>query len=256
MTEKQAWRSFAEALAALDANALPSQNRRRLAQLWAERGRNEHASVASFGRFALALMALGAPPELIEAAHRAALDEIRHARLAISLASAYGDEPMGFGALRVDGAFDDLDSLEAMAIATVVEGCIGETLSAIEAATAAAQAGPRAVRVALEVIARDEARHAELAWAFVRWAVGKGGPTLRARVAEAFERAIERVCDDAGTQGADALAAHGFLSADELTRLRRQAADEVLRPAATALCQISSLRPQKASGRMARELQG
>jgi hypothetical protein len=34
----------------------------------------QHASVASFARFSLELLALGAPPDLVAAAHAAALD--------------------------------------------------------------------------------------------------------------------------------------------------------------------------------------
>jgi hypothetical protein len=230
-----AMRAFHEALAALDADALKAEDRALLAHRWAERGRNEHASVASFGRFAMSLMAVGAPPALLEAAHHAALDEVRHARLCVSLASAYAGEPLGFGPLRVEGAFEDMDSLEAVTIGTVIEGCVGETLSALEAAATAAQAGPRAVRLALEIIAEDEARHAELGWAFVRWALAMGGASLRARVAAAFEDAMRSVTCGPGAEPSSPRADHGFLPADELLRLRRKAVAEVIRPAVLSL---------------------
>ncbi|WP_437588256.1 hypothetical protein [Sorangium sp. So ce1000] len=231
-----AWQRFERALADADRSALSPAERRELARRWAERGRNEHASVASFGRFALALMALGAPPQLLEAAHRAALDEVRHARLALAIASDYAGEPVGVGPLPLHGALDDIGSLEALAVATVVEGCVGETLSAIEAEVAAQAAQPPAVRMALQAIARDEARHAELAWAFVRWALATGGARLRERVAAAFARALEQVGTGApGAADRDLPPSHGFLAADELHRLRQQAVADVLRPAAAAL---------------------
>ena len=53
--------------------------RQRAAEAWAREGALEHASVASFARFALELMALAAPAQLVEAALEAARDEVRHA---------------------------------------------------------------------------------------------------------------------------------------------------------------------------------
>ncbi|WP_437503745.1 hypothetical protein [Sorangium sp. So ce1099] len=231
-------RRFERALADTDLRALPPAARRELARRWAERGRNEHASVASFGRFALGLMALGAPPQLLEAAHRAAVDEVRHARIALAIASFYAGEPVGVGPLPLRGALDDTGSLEELTLATVVEGCVGETLSAIEAEVAAQAAEAPAVRMALQAIARDEARHAELAWAFVRWAVAVGGAGLRERVAATFARALDAL-DQARSApapaGADFPSTHGFVPPAELHLLRQQAVADVLRPAVAAL---------------------
>jgi hypothetical protein len=54
----------------------------------------------------LELLALGAPAELVEKAHVAALDEIEHARICFALASAYGGERYGPGPLdAVTGGF-------------------------------------------------------------------------------------------------------------------------------------------------------
>ncbi|WP_437598264.1 hypothetical protein [Sorangium sp. So ce590] len=231
-----ALRRFERELADTDLSELTPDERRELGRRWAERGQNEHASVASFGRFAFGLMAHGAPPQLLEAAHRAAVDEVRHARLALAIASAYAGAPVGVGPLPLHGVLDDIGSLEALTLATVVEGCVGETLSAIEAEVAAQAAQPPAVRMALQAIARDEARHAELAWAFVRWALATGGAGLRARVAVAFARALDQVASEApGSAGRDLPLSHGFLPADELHRMRQQAIADVLRPAAAAL---------------------
>ena len=41
--------------------------------------------MAAFARLALELLRLGAPSELVEDVHRAALDEVHHARMATSL---------------------------------------------------------------------------------------------------------------------------------------------------------------------------
>ena len=44
--------------------------RRRLAELWSQDALLEHASIASFSRFALQLLAVAAPPALVAGAHR------------------------------------------------------------------------------------------------------------------------------------------------------------------------------------------
>ena len=231
---------LAAAIAELDVTSMPEAARRQLAHRWTERARFEHASVASFSRFALSLMAVGAPPALLEAAHQAALDEIEHARMCLSLASAYAGEPLAFGPLSVAGAFGDIESLEAVTMGTVLEGCVGETLAALEAAETASEAGPRAVKLALQAIAEDETRHAELGWAFVRWALGTGDATLRERVAAAFDRALREVATSPRERGEDVPPGHGFLPAAEVARLRRQAVADVLAPAAAALLRGSS----------------
>lgn len=166
----------------------------RLARLWSERAQNEHASVASFDRFALGLLSVAAPPELLEAAHAAALDEIHHARLCFALASAYAGKKLGPGPLDLAGTLGTGFSLAELCEGTVTEGCVGETLAAIEAAACAVQAREPAVRIALEVIAADEQRHAELAWAFVRWAV-TSAPELADVARAAFESAASRVSE-------------------------------------------------------------
>ena len=52
---------------------LPPRLRLQIADRWLEAALDEHASIAAFSRFSLHLMAVGAPPDLIAAAHEAAL---------------------------------------------------------------------------------------------------------------------------------------------------------------------------------------
>lgn len=218
--------------------AIDSDLRARLSERWIERARFEHASIASFARFSLALLACGAPPELVAASHRAAMDEVRHAQLALGMASHYAGKPLGFGALDIHGTLDGPMSLEAITLATVIEGCVGETLAAIEITASAAEAHSEPVRRALAGIAEDETLHAELAWAFVRWAIGQGGPDLRNRVACVFEQAFEKMNADAPWRDDAGAAEHGFLSGREIIALRQQAIANVLRPAVDALLAV------------------
>jgi hypothetical protein len=91
---------------------------------WLQSALFEHASIASFARLALDLMAFGAPPDLIEDAHRAALDEIRHARICFGLAG--GKE--GPGPLVTPPG---VTSLAELVRETIREGCVNETLAAL-----------------------------------------------------------------------------------------------------------------------------
>ena len=45
--------------------------------------------MASFSKFALELLAVGALASLLQRAHQAALDEIRHAQLSLDVVSIY-----------------------------------------------------------------------------------------------------------------------------------------------------------------------
>src|SRR5688572_22789428 len=165
----------------------------RIAGEWARDAQFEHASIASFGRFALELLAVGAPSELVESAHRAAIDEIEHARLCFSLASIYGGEPVGPGPLSIDANAFATPELRSMVHATVLEGCVNETLATLEARSARELAGPRAVREALRAIERQESDHASLAFRFVSWAIQIGGHDLRDAARGAFELADRQV---------------------------------------------------------------
>ena len=210
---------------------LSDGERASLALAWTTDALFEHASVASFARFSLALLAAGAPAELVEQSHRAALDEVRHARLCFALASAYAGTAIAPGPFPLGGEVQVGTSLAAVAASTVEEGCIGETVAALVAAEQLSVATDPAVRAALAVIAADEARHAELAWRTVAWAVQTGGDVVRAAVEGALHGALA-----GGGPGASAmpagLLAHGRL--DDATRAQavKSALEEVVLPAA------------------------
>ena len=154
--------------------------RSRDAALWSEMAALEHASVASFARFSLQLMALGAPAELVRDAQRAALDEIDHARLAYGFASDAIGRPVGPGPLPEVAHAVRMDVVDVVS-ALVAEGCIGETIGAIEALEEAERAEDDGVADALRRIGRDELRHAELAFRALRWfAVAHGEVALGA----------------------------------------------------------------------------
>jgi hypothetical protein len=148
----------------------------------------EAAAVAGFVELAGALAAHGAPPSLIDAARDAAGDEARHARVAEALARRFG--VVTLPPVEIDAV--DAPSLETLALANAREGCVLETYGAVVTQWQAATARDRTIRRAFVNIARDELRHAELAFAVARWL----GPRLD-------EHARRRVRDTLRTAAAD-----------------------------------------------------
>lgn len=215
---------------------LTPAERAALAAAWQADGLMEHASIASFARFVLHLLALGAPPSLVAAAQQAMADEVEHARGCFALAGAYAGHPVGPGPLAIDGALTGPISLRDAAVAAVIEGCIGETLAAHQALAAAEVASEPTVRRVLAGIAEDEARHAELAWRFVAWALAQGDAEVRMAVASAFAGARPVApSEDAAPIAAAIWRAHGRLSPREQARALERGHREIIAPCARAL---------------------
>lgn len=221
-----------------DVSGLDSATREALAGYWQREALAEHASVASFARFILQLLSVGAPAELLTASQRALADEIEHARLGFALATAYGGSPLGPAALSVSDALEGQDGLATMALAVAREGCIAETVSALQIAAARDGASDAALKQALSVVAEQELAHALLAWKTLAWCLERGDASLRQAVREVFATAHLYV--GLGTVPAESgdpnrLREHGCLPMAERRSLARHALREVVLPAATAL---------------------
>lgn len=146
----------------------------------------EAASVDAFAILADELAFHGAPSRLVKAARKAARDEIRHARVMTALASRAGARPGPVTAPKRAAR-----SLEEIAVENAQEGCVRETYGALLATWQAGAAGDVRVRAAMQRIARDETRHAELAWAVARWASTRLSRAAKRRVDEARREAVE-----------------------------------------------------------------
>jgi hypothetical protein len=237
-TRSHDWLATSELAPASD--QLCPTDRTELARAWTELGLMEHASVAAFARFTLQLLSLGAPATLVEESQQALADELLHARLCFSLASSYAGVAIGPGPLPSEHALD-LTSLEDIAALTLHEGCVGETIAALEASEALALASDPAVRQVLARIEADERRHAALAWRFVSWALRTGG----ARVQRRIERELaglqsspprpHRPAPRPEPERPSAISAHGILSAAQRAELRDAALRDVVLPCAHAL---------------------
>jgi hypothetical protein len=209
--------------------------REALAAQWAEDALFEHASVASFARFVLELLAVGAPPGLVRDAQRALADEIAHAELCFALASRYAGRPLGPGALQIPDQALERRDLASIAAATVREGIFGETISALIAQAAAEQAEDPDVRRALRRIAADESRHAGLAFRFVAWALERGGAEVRAAVEAAFEEPPSLPASSWPAELEAVLRAHGRLGPGDRRAAVTAALESVIYPCARAM---------------------
>jgi len=212
---------------------LSTEERHLLALHWARIGAAEYASVAGFQRFAMDLMANGAPSDLIVHAQRAALDEVRHARLAFTLASAFAGTPIGPAALDLPAAVPIHRSLTELAVATAMEGCTVETLSACLLAEALHHATDPAVTAALTQMRRDEDRHATLAWQTLSWALAQD-PTSLGPVDDALERAITELATE-GFAHSGGLQRFGLLAPSQAEACRAAAVHMVIEPCREAL---------------------
>jgi hypothetical protein len=146
----------------------------------------EAASIDAFRTLRAELRAHRAPKRLLHATSRARRDEVRHARTTRALARRYG----GASKLPTTDA-SRVRSLEAIATENAIEGCVRETYGALVAMHRAKHAVDPVVRAEMRRIARDETRHAALAWAIARWIRPRLDTGARTRVDEAQRRAVD-----------------------------------------------------------------
>lgn len=203
---------------------------------WAREAAFEHASVAAFARLAIDLMVHAAPADLVDAAHVAARDEIRHARLCYGIASTFAGTVVGPGPLAL-AASSSAPTLEQLALDCFRDGCVNETVAALCVAEASRRAGSPEIRETLAAIADDEGRHAELSWRILAWAMREGDAALRARIADELDTVRRELASrtSAGEPDPDHDEATGLLAPRTAAQVRRRVLAEVVVPCTEAL---------------------
>jgi hypothetical protein len=181
----------------------------------AEAARLEAASVYAFRRLGTELAAMKAPRSLVRAAERAARDEIRHARVTSRLARRRGAVP---GRVLIDRSAPPR-SVEAFAIENAVEGCVRECFGALVATRQAARARDPQLAQEMGRIARDETRHAALAWEVARWLSPRLGAESRRRVKEAMIDAVATLRREAAATPSDVALELGLPTGTEASAL-------------------------------------
>ena len=221
--------------------ALSSEEQATLAARWRQDGLDEHAAVATYARFTMQLLALGAPPELVRAAQRASLDEVSHAQLCLDMARHYGAGAVEPSPLSVEDEVSPPTDPAVVVHQAVVDGCVGESIRAAWATMAADACRDPVVERALRRIAVDETRHAGLAFRFVGWALAQPRFTgIREAVEEALEASIAAHALPPAVDGREEaaphpLAAHGLLDEAARQAIAGRTLAEVVLPCVRAL---------------------
>jgi hypothetical protein len=162
--------------------ASPARSGDAIGAVLADSARLEAASVHAFVRLGSELASMGAPRSLARAAERSAREEVRHARVMSRLARRHGAVP---APVRIGGK-RRARSLEAFAIENAVEGCVRESFGALVAMRQSLHARDPELAREMGSIARDETRHAALAWEIARWIEPRLSVAARARAEQAM----------------------------------------------------------------------
>jgi hypothetical protein len=197
VTRRRDWLGSVALGAPLGQAEIPSRLEGLLARAYLEDARMAHASVAAFACFSLELLSFGAPAELVLASQQAGADEVRHAQICFALAAFYSGKELGPSGLNTQDVKPAV-SLRESVLTTFLEGCIGKTLAAARTEAALVYTRCPATRARLARSADDEARHAELAYRFVSWALKRADPSLRGEVGACFEEARARAASAGG----------------------------------------------------------
>lgn len=218
----------------------PAAVRADAAQAWSQEAAFEHASVAAFARLAIDLMVHGAPAELVDAAHVAARDEIRHAQLCYGVASAFAATTLGPAPLALS-ARPTAPTLEALAVECFRDGCVNETVAALSVAEASRRAGTPELRATLAAIAEDEARHAELSYRVLAWALREGGSSIAARIEDELGvvRAELGTTPRVAPASIDRDESTGLLAPRTAAAVRREVIESVVLPSTEGLLRLS-----------------
>ena len=222
--------------------SLGASTRAALADAWGSYGQSEHASIASFARFGVQLLALGAPASLVRASVRAGVDERRHAALSFGLAGAYARRASDPGALETHACHEARGAVE-IARDLAREGCVAETVSWLLLRGALGQARDPAVQASLAEIVADEERHVLLAWEALAWMCRRFGAPVREAAARVFGDAAAHVGFGATTSlegDAKRMREHGYLSIEARRELALRALSEIVAPAARGLLRGAS----------------
>jgi hypothetical protein len=158
------------------------------------------------------LTALGAPGTLVAAAEAAAEDELRHAEACITLSRArFSLRPLSSRAASPRWRTRSPEALADVAREAWLDGCLGEGIAATQAGEAARACRDPEIAAAHAAIARDERRHAELAWRVLGWAWQEGGRRARDAVVAAAEEPLPAPGPGIGPDlDRDWLEAHGW----------------------------------------------
>lgn len=160
------------------------------AEGWRRNAALETASIAAFSHLANELLAIGAPARLISNTQSDAADEVRHAQLCYGIAAAIDGKTLGPAPFpEAMAQRSSAPTVESVAADCVVEACLYECAAAkLAHALSLRRDVPEQILLVLQIIAVDEARHAEHGYDIVRYCVARAGISAF----EAMDLALQR----------------------------------------------------------------
>lgn len=210
------------ALTDRQALALPLAERVAIGRTWRRAAEFEHASVISFIDIAHRLDRLDAPAALVARVEQAAADELHHAELCFGLAGRYLGLSLRPGRLRVPLRLPRgrRVELEVLAAESVRDGMYNEGVASWLAVHAGRHVTDGRVREVLQVIATDEASHAQLSADIVAWCIAEGGLDVELAV-QATATTMTEIGVAPLPEGVNrrTLAEHGVIGPDDTTAM-------------------------------------
>jgi hypothetical protein len=203
----------------------------------------EYSAVDLFAHIASGLALNAAPFDLVAAAARVPIDEIRHADLAFRLAGSFADHDVEIqiDRTKVGRGWSQALDLERLDFVMVEVSAIGETLSCALLSECRKRASDPVPRAVFSSIVADEVHHARLGWYYLVWRAPQWTRAERQRVAD---RAGALVMDverrfwwgrDAPEVAQGAARALGVLESEGQRRAVRAIMEDEIVPALDAL---------------------
>lgn len=158
---------------------------------WTQTTFSEYAAAASFAEISTALLAAGAPLDLIAVTSDFVVDELVHAEASARIASALGGGvPLEADLERLVRPSPSPDPRMRAAELIVRTSCVGEALTVPLLKLSRELSGSTLITEALGRIMADEASHAQLGTWFLDWADAWLDDDARARLGEVAGQAL------------------------------------------------------------------
>ncbi len=165
---------------------IPGNVKQHIIDYWLESSISEHTSIASFNKHSLELISLGAPSNLLIRCNQAAIDEIVHAVLCMSVVSSVSGKQLSDPVTNVANLLPSQPTAKEVMLSVIYDGCINETLAAYSAKVVANRTKEPNIKKIIEKIDMEEMTHALLAFDTLDWIISKH-PELKEVCINTFE---------------------------------------------------------------------
>ncbi|MBV8761587.1 MAG: ferritin-like domain-containing protein [Deltaproteobacteria bacterium] len=173
-------------VSSFDRSAYPVGARRVAAIAQSSLAVGEWMAVDLFARLTAGLTLANAPIDLVSAAAKVPTDEVRHAEIALRMATALMEDEVEQPAVEPDrhAYLAAPMSIETLDVAMMEMPAIGETLACALLSASRDGATDPVARAVFSALLRDEVNHARLGWYYLAWRSERWTTAERQRVAD------------------------------------------------------------------------